>query len=208
MASITYNDIEPRKKAFIFELDDVLYPAKDYYYQIYYLFANLLEYTELNSADKTTELMINTYNEKGHSEVYNQLVAQLGIEERYREKLEIMLLTSRLPLKLLLFKNMLSFMQEVVTDRKKLFIVTNGNPQQQLNKLRQVEWHGLEPYLICYFAEESLPKPEPDILHLLMKEHNLERRDLMMIGTSDTDRLCAEACGIDYLKVNEIISDI
>ena len=96
-------------------------------------------------------------------------------------------------------------MQDVVTDRKKLFIVTNGNPQQQLNKLRQIEWHGLEPYLTCYFADESLPKPEPDVLHLLMKEHNLERRDLLMIAGSETDRLCAETCGIDYTNADEII---
>lgn len=205
MAAITYSDIDPRKKAFIFELDDVLYPAKDYYFQIYYLFANLLEYTELNSAAKTTDLMIDTYIRKGEGEVFNTIAAELNVDEKYRKNLEIMLLTSRLPLKLLLYKNMLSFMQEVVLDRKKLFIVTNGNPQQQLNKLRQVEWHGLEPYLICYFADESLPKPEPDVLHLLMKEHNLERRDLIMIEGSDTDKLCAEACGIDYLNVKEII---
>ena len=100
---------------------------------------------------------------------------------------------------------MLSFMQEVVLDRKKLFIVTNGNPQQQLNKLRQIEWHGLEPYLTCYFAEETLPKPEPDALHLLMKDHNLERRDLLMIENSETDRLCAQATGIDYVNAAEII---
>jgi FMN phosphatase YigB (HAD superfamily) len=205
MAAITYSDIDPRKKAFIFELDDVLYPAKDYYFQIYYLFANLLEYTELNSAAKTTDLMIDTYTQKGEGEVFNTIATELNVDEKYRKNLEIMLLTSRLPLKLLLFKNMLSFMQEVVLDRKKLFIVTNGNPQQQLNKLRQVEWHGLEPYLICYFADESLPKPEPDVLHLLMQEHNLERRDLIMIEGSDTDKLCAEACGIDYISVKEII---
>jgi FMN phosphatase YigB (HAD superfamily) len=205
MAATTYSDIDPRKKAFIFELDDVLYPAKDYYFQIYYLFANLLEYTELNSAAKTTDLMIDTYIQKGEGEVFNTIAAELNVDEKYRKNLEIMLLTSRLPLKLLLYKNMLSFMQEVVLDRKKLFIVTNGNPQQQLNKLRQVEWHGLEPYLICYFADESLPKPEPDVLHLLMQEHNLERRDLIMIEGSDTDKLCAEACGIDYLNVKEII---
>jgi FMN phosphatase YigB (HAD superfamily) len=205
MATMTYSDIDPRKKAFIFELDDVLYPAKDYYYQIYYLFANLLEYTELNNASQTTDLMIDTYTKKGEGEVFDTIVSQLNVEEKYRKNLEIMLLTARLPLKLLLYKNMLTFIQEVVLDRKKLFIVTNGNPQMQLNKMRQAEWHGLEIYLTCYFTEETLPKPEPDTLHLLMKEHDLERRDLVMIGNSDTDSLCAEACGIDYLNATEII---
>lgn len=205
MPLITYNDIDPRKKAFIFELDDVLYPAKDYYFQIYYLFANLLEYTELNSAAKTTEVMINTYTQKGDGEVFNTIAAELNVEERYRSKLDMMLLTSRLPLKLLLYQNMLSFMQDIVLDRKKLFIVTNGDPQMQLNKMRQVEWHGLEPYLTCYFTAETAPKPEPDALHLLMKEHGLERRDLVMIENSAADRLCAEACGIDSISATQII---
>ena len=33
-----YSDIDPRKAAFIFEMDNVLYPEKDYLYQVYYLF--------------------------------------------------------------------------------------------------------------------------------------------------------------------------
>jgi len=41
-----YADIDKRKKAFIFELDNVIYPEKDYLYQVYYIFASLLEYTE------------------------------------------------------------------------------------------------------------------------------------------------------------------
>ncbi|PAW94134.1 haloacid dehalogenase [Mucilaginibacter sp. MD40] len=203
--AVTYSDTDPRKKAYIFELDNVLFPAKDYYYQIYYLFANLLEYTELNSAAKTTELMIDTYNNKGGGAVYDELVARLNVDEKYRSKLEIMLLTARLPLKLLLYSNMLTFIQEAVTDRKKIFIVTNGAPQMQLNKIRQVEWHGLQPYLTCYFAEETRPKPEPDVLHLLMKEHSLERRDLLMITGSETDILCAEACGLDHLPASGIL---
>ena len=40
---IKYSEIDPRKDAFIFELDDVLYPEKDYLYQIYYLFTAFLE---------------------------------------------------------------------------------------------------------------------------------------------------------------------
>jgi len=202
---LKYSDIDDRKKAFVFELDNVLYPEKDYVYQVYYLFANLLEYTDLNDAKQTTDLMVNTYNNKGADAVFDELVAVLNIDEKYRKNLEILMLTAKLPLKLLLYQNLLSFMQEVVTDRKKLFIVTNGNPQQQLNKLRQIEWHGLQPYLICYFADETLPKPEPDVLHLLMEQHNLQRRDILMIENSETDRLCAEATGIDYISVNDIL---
>ena len=43
---LNYTNIPASKKAFIFELDNVLYPEKDYLLQVYYLFASFLEYTE------------------------------------------------------------------------------------------------------------------------------------------------------------------
>jgi FMN phosphatase YigB (HAD superfamily) len=205
MAAITYKDIAGHKKAFIFELDNVLYPEKDYIYQVYYLFASLLEYTELSDAKQTTDLMVAAYIDKGPNAVFDVLKEKLGIDEKFRQNLATLMQNAKLPLKLLLYKNVLSLLQEVVLDRKKLFIVTNGNPLQQLNKLKQIEWHGLEPYLTCYFTEESALKPEPDALELLMTEHKLQRRDMVMIENSETDRLCAQTFGIDYINATEII---
>ncbi|WP_295672557.1 HAD family hydrolase [uncultured Mucilaginibacter sp.] len=199
---MTYTDIDKRKKAFIFELDNVLYPEKDYLFQVYYLFASLLEYAELIEAKETTDLMINTYNEEGAAFVFDRLKEKLNVDEKYRENLNHLLVTAKLPLKLLLYKNMLNLLQEIVIDRKKVFIVTNGNTEQQLNKIKQTEWHGLEQYLIAYFAEETMPKPEPDVIDLLLKDHNLQRREILMIENSETDRLCADVCGIDYINAN------
>jgi FMN phosphatase YigB (HAD superfamily) len=200
---MNYELIDKRKKAFIFELDDVLYPEKDYLYQVYYLFAALLEYTELIDAKETTNLMINTYTAEGKDVVFDRLKEYFKIDEKFRNNLDGLLITAKLPLKLLVYKNILNLLQEIVIDRKKVFIVTNGNPAQQLNKIKQTEWHGLEEYLTCYFAEETAAKPEPDVLHLLIKEHNLQRRDIVMIENSETDRRCAEACGIDIVNLND-----
>jgi phosphoglycolate phosphatase-like HAD superfamily hydrolase len=200
-----YSEIDKRKKAFIFELDDVLYPEKDYLYQVYYLFAGLLEYTALFDAKETTNLMINTYTTEGKELVFDRLKEKLNIDEKLRLNLEDLLITAKLPLKLLLYKNILNLLQEIVIDRKKVFIVTNGNPQKQLNKIKQTEWHGLEPYLTVYFADETFAKPEPDAINLLIKDHNLRRRDLLMIENSENDRLCAEVCGIDYISVQEFL---
>jgi len=200
-----YSDIDSRKTAFIFELDNVIYPEKDYLFQVYYLFASFLEYTELLDAKKATDLMVNTYTDEGKENVFDRLKEKFNVDEKYRENLNILLLTVKLPLKLLIFKDVLTLLQEIIIDRKKLFIVTNGNPAQQLNKIKQIEWNGLESYLTCYFAEEIIAKPEPDVIHLLMKDHNLQRRDIVMIENSDTDRLCAEACGIDYINVSDLL---
>ncbi len=200
-----YGDFDQRKTAFIFELDNVIYPEKDYLFQVYYLFASLLEYTELIDAKKATDFLVTTYTTEGKEFVFDRLKEKFNIDEKHRQNLNNLLLTVKLPLKLLIYKNILDLLQEIIVDRKKLFIVTNGNPAQQLNKIKQTEWHGLEPYLICYFAEEIRAKPEPDVIDLLIKDHNLQRREMIIIGNSDTDLLCAETSGIDYVNVNDII---
>jgi FMN phosphatase YigB (HAD superfamily) len=202
---MNYTDIDSRKRAFIFELDNVLYPEKDYLYQVYYLFAALLEYTEFIDAKHTTDTLINAYITKGKEKAFDCLKEELKIDEKYRTNLDDLMVTAKLPLKLLLYKNILNLLQDIVVDRKKIFIVTNGNPAQQLNKIKQTEWHGLEKYLIAYFADEIIPKPEPDVIYKLLHDHNLQRRDLLMIENSDTDKLCAEVCGIDSFSVEDFL---
>jgi len=197
---IKYSDIDPRKDAFIFEMDDVLYPEKDYLYQVYYLFTAFLEYTELINAKEATSFMVETYLSEGKEMVFDRLKEKFNIDEKYRQNFRHLNITAKLPLKLLIDQELLTFMQEIVIDRKKIFILTNGSPEQQLNKIKQIEWHGLEPYLTCYFADEIVPKPETDSLDLLIKNHNLQRRNILMIGNSDIDRQCADASGVDLIK--------
>lgn len=197
---IRYSDIDPRKEAFIFELDDVLFPEKDYLYQIYYLFTAFLEYTELINAKEATSFMIDAYLSEGKEIVFDRLKEKFTIDEKYRHNFEHLNITAKLPLKLLLDQDLLKLLQDIVIDRKRIFILTNGIPEQQLNKIKQTEWEGLEPYLTCYFANEIAPKPETDSIDLLIKNHNLQRRNILMIGNSDIDRQCADASGIDLIK--------
>jgi len=196
----TYADIDIRKKAFVLELDNVLYPEKDYLLQVYYLFASFLEYKELLDAQVLVKLMTETFEDEGKDAVFSRVQQRFSIDEQYRYNFELLHSTARLPLKLLLYKWALTLLQEIVIDRKQIFILTNGHPQQQLNKIRQMEWHGLEQYLTCYFADEIKPKPEPDAIHYILKKHNLERREIVMIGNKAADERCAEASGIDFMN--------
>jgi phosphoglycolate phosphatase-like HAD superfamily hydrolase len=198
---IRYSDLDPRKDAFVFELDDVLYPEKDYLYQVYYLFSSFLEYTEQIDATAATAFMVATYLEQRQDAVFDRLKIKYALDEKYKSNFDQLNRTAKLPLKLLLYEDMLKLLQEIVVDRKKIFIVTNGDPKQQLNKIKQTDWNGLEPYLTCYFANESRPKPETDAIDLLIKQHSLQRRSILMIGQADEDAQCAEAAGVDFLRV-------
>lgn len=197
---LTYTDIDTRKNAFVFELDNILYPEKDYLLQVYYLFASFLEYKEMLDAKVLTKLMTATFETEGAAFVFERAQERFKFDLQYRYNFDLLHQTARLPLKLLLYQQTLNLLQDIVVDRKQIFILTNGDPQQQLNKIKQMEWHGLEKYLTCYFANEIKPKPEPDALHHIIKEHNLERRNIVMIGNTEEDELCASSCGVDFIK--------
>ncbi len=200
-----YADLDPHKKAFVFELDNVLFPTQDYLFQVYYLFAAFVEHTEQWKSKEMIGCMIEAYQKNGERAVFDAVKTAFSLEPKYQENFDRLLMTARLPLKLLLYQQMLELLQQIVVDRKQIFILTNGNPQQQLNKIKQVDWNGLEPYLTCYFAEEIRAKPEPDALHQILAKHQLQRRDLIMVGNHEADELCAQAAGVDYANLFDFI---
>lgn len=198
---LNYTDLPADKKAFIFEFDGVLYPEKEFYLQVYYLFANFIEYVEtLLSAADLLALMQKVYETHGPEEVFSRVRDAFGLDEKYRENFERLHVSAQFPLKLELHASMLQLLQDMVVDRKSILIWANGNPEQQLNKIRQTEWQGLAQYLRLYFAAEYAG--QPDALSLVLKEQNLKPEEVLFIGLSAKSELMASQSGIDYLSVN------
>src|ERR1700744_4014435 len=113
---IRYSDLDPRKDAFIFELDNVLYPEKDYLYQVYYLFTAFLEYTEQIDAKAATDFMVSAYQAGGSGTVFDALKKKLDLDEKYRFNFNHLNNTAKLPLPLLLYPDMLELLQDIVVD--------------------------------------------------------------------------------------------
>lgn len=203
---LRYKDLDPRKRVFVFELDNVLYPEKDYLLQVYYLFSNFIEFTEgFPQATDLTEFFKKAFLHHGDEDIFDRAKEAFGISEKYRENFYRLYHTARLPLKLLLFSNVLTLLQEIVVDRKEIFILTNGKPEIQINKIMQTEWSGLEKYLKVYYSREINQKPEPDVMSYILKEHHLLRQDLLIIGANETDKEFAASSGIDYLNIDEFM---
>lgn len=203
---LEYRDINSRKKAFIFELDNVIYPERDYLLQVYYLFSNFIEFTEgAPSSAELTNFFKTAYHHHGADQIFEKAQETFGIDEKCRKNFERLHYTAILPLKLLMFNEVLKLMQEIIVDRKQIFIVTNGRPEMQLNKIRQLEWNGLEHYLKVFYAEEIKPKPEPDVLSYILETNDLLRKDVIIIGASVVDEEFAACCGTDYINVDEFL---
>ncbi|NMN35941.1 HAD hydrolase-like protein [Pedobacter riviphilus] len=191
------------KQLVIFELDNVLFPEKDYLLQVYYLFAQFIEYTEQKNAQPIISFMQTEYENNGTDGLFEKTAEQFGIDEKYKYNFDLLHLNARLPLKLLLFKNMLEFMQELVVNRKQIFIVTAGNPEQQLNKIKQTEWNGLEQYLTVYFVEE-LGQSKAEIFQNILNSNNLLPNQALVVGANKFDEQQSKLINLQYIVSLEI----
>lgn len=192
-------------QAFVFELDDVIYPQKDYLLQVYYLFAQFIEYAEQISAAEVVKTMQDIYLSEGADGIFEKTAAKFHIPEKYKVNFELLFLSARLPLKLLIFNEVLSLLQAIVVERKQIFLLIDGDPGMQLNKIKQIEWNGLEQYLTVYFTAETSPKPSNESLAQILEKHNLDKEKLLMVGKNKKDELCAAASGVDFLQVDKLL---
>ena len=191
------------KQIVIFELDDVLFPEKDYLLQVYYLFAQFIEYTEQKGAQPIIEFMRAEYENNGTEKLFEKTAKQFGIDIKYQYNFDLLHQNARLPLKLLLYKNILEFMQELVIDRKQIFIVTAGNPEQQLNKIKQTEWNGLEQYLTVFFADE-LNQSKAEIFQNILNSNNLSADQALVVGANKFDEQQSKLINLPYIVSLEI----
>ncbi|MCX2451543.1 HAD hydrolase-like protein [Pedobacter sp. PLR] len=195
------------KQAFVFELDNVLYPEKDYLLQVYYLFAQFIEYGEqLNSAD-IVKYMQEQYLAEGPENLFEKTAAEFKIPEKYKVNFDLVMQNAKLPLKLLIYNKALTFLQDIVAAGKQIFLFVDGDSLMQLNKIKQVEWNGLEKNLIVYFSEESEPKPGTKGIEMILERHNLKPEQVLMIGAKAADQECARNANVGYLSVSEVLEE-
>ena len=187
------------KQAVIFELDNVLFPEKDYLLQVYYLFAQFIEYAEQKEAQPIVAFMRSAYEQSGSDGLFEKTAAQFKIDPKYQYNFDLLHQNARLPLKLLLFQEMLKFLQELVVNRIKIFIVTAGNPEQQLNKIKQTEWNGLEQYLTVYFADE-LKQAKAEIFQNILSINNLSAEQALVIGANNFDEAQSRLSNLPYIE--------
>lgn len=146
---------------YAFEIDDVLFPRREYILQVYYLFANFVDYTEGTSrASSLVDFMKETYDrdkENDAIEVVKETLAHFELPGTYLDNFERLRANATLPLKLFLTPQTKLLFKEIIAAGKVVTILTDGNPVEQLNKLKHIDWGEFSSYLSSlkvYFVQE------------------------------------------------------
>ncbi|MBG6235952.1 FMN phosphatase YigB (HAD superfamily) [Pedobacter sp. CAN_A7] len=189
--------------AFVFELDNVLYPEKDFLLQVYYLFSQFMEYSEQLDSAELLKFMQETYSESGPEQLFENTAIQFSIDEKYKLNFDLLQRNVRLPLKLLLFEPCSQFIKEIVAAGKPVFLLISGHPEAQLNKIKQVDWQGLEQYLTVYFTEELNDEKGDQALAYLLEKHQLVESNILMICETESGHHTPEV-KVKYLAVDKL----
>lgn len=205
---MSMREIDPEIKALVFGLDNVLYPERDYLLQVYYLFANFLEYTEgVPSSTELTSFFKKAYEHHGAEGLFEKASAVFGISEQYKTNFERLHVTAQLPLKLLLYREILELIRSSLSANRSVMILTKGNPLVQLNKLKHIEWHGLASQIKIYFEDEIRAKGEEPMAFLL-SQNELNAEDVLYISPQPDERITQEtASGVKQAYAFDFITN-
>ncbi|MDM1294920.1 HAD family hydrolase [Sphingobacterium sp. N143] len=143
------------KKVYVFELDDVIFPKKDYLLQVYYLFANFIEFTEtFPPQGDLVNFMKNHLENRGEELLFEHAQETFGFDMKYKENFERLHVNAVLPLRLHLFDHIVTLFTQLRSEGKCICILTKGNPLEQLNKVKFVEWAEFSDLIKIYFEDE------------------------------------------------------
>jgi putative hydrolase of the HAD superfamily len=174
----------------IFDLDDTLYEEKIYLFEVYSRIAIYLSknYSFLNY-EEIYLFLTETFNETGRENLLNNLLTKFNIIENIDVLLTIMRtvnLKSKMPLKI----KSETLLQSAINSGVKICVLTNGNPIQQKNKVKLIDWLGNESRIDFIYANEVKPKPFIDVFELKIKnKYKIDSAsEVLMIGDSLIDQ--------------------
>ncbi|MCJ7449317.1 MAG: HAD family hydrolase [Bacteroidales bacterium] len=188
---------------FIFDLDNTIYKEEDYLFQAYEAiaekFAGILPSCSKKALYATLK---DLYLQQGRDKLFDKFLNAICLDKSYLPDCLKILRSFKPGKPLKIDKKVKKILNSLKNQGKSIFILTNGNVDQQKNKIKHINWDGLDKKIGFVFANEIEPKPSPaGVLHIL-KITGIERNRTIFIGDSEADKKCAQNSGISYLDIS------
>jgi HAD superfamily hydrolase (TIGR01549 family) len=192
-------------RLYIFDLDGTLYPEEEYLFAAYDAIAKHIENKTNASAVLVSNFLKRTFNENGRDHLFDRMNAYFQLSIPVEEYLQILRsVTVENPIAL--FPEMEHILREIQNRKKPVYLATNGNKQQQQNKISSIEWNGLLSSIGIVYCCDVEPKPSPaSLLHIIDKE-KAELSLTAFVGDSEGDKEAAQNAGITFIHVSNFLS--
>ncbi len=205
MKKFSINEVDFSKyDLVIFDLDDTLYPEKDYLFLVYQEIADYTQQKYGISKKISFSFLKESFLKNGRENLLDIFIKEKQIDNKEIKNYLYIMRTISLRGKLKLFPLIKLKLKQAVSTTK-VCVVTNGNPIQQRNKVAQIDWDDIEVHNI-YYANEISPKPSCEIYEIIKKDFLLNENDkILMIGDSQIDEEFAKNIDADFCLVDNDI---
>lgn len=189
-------------KLYIFDLDDTLYRETDYLFAAYRRIAH-----KAADADDTREIeywryLCNSFMVDGRELLFQRFQSKYSLQMDVAQMLSILHHTE---CKLKLFPSARHLVNQLLINNKNVAILTNGNTEQQKQKVINLNIRQIWPQVTIVYAGEIAPKPSPIPIQQLMVQYQTQPSETIFIGDSVTDEQTSLNAGIDYIKACYLI---
>lgn len=190
---------------YIFDLDNTIYQEEDYLFQGYHAIAEYFALKD-SSLDATDLFLIlkNIYQEEGREKLFNKFLETIDTDHSHIPICLKILRTFNPAEKLHINSIVKTFILDLITRGKIIFVLTNGNTLQQKNKIKNINWDGLDKSIQFVLANEFEPKPSPAGVEHILNISGVKKTKTLFIGDSEIDKLCAINSGITFLNVKNL----
>jgi|ERR1035437_949689 phosphoglycolate phosphatase-like HAD superfamily hydrolase len=180
-------------KSYLFDLDNTIIDETQYLFAVYSKIAKDV------SLDKNE--FIHLFLNEGRDKLFNKIIKNNNLPDAYLQDFLYTLRNIKLPYKLVIFPSISDLLKKLTILNKNLLIVTNGNINQQKNKIDQIDWQGIENNIHFVLADLIAPKPSVNLFNYLKKEYCLIEKETVLIGDSLPDEEFARNSNISFQNV-------
>lgn len=185
-------------KLIIFDLDDTLYPERDYLFAAYDSIAKLVADRSGSNERVYSEYLKNTFINGGRSNLFDSFIHEFNLSNTVSIQ-EMLLILRTNSCELSLYRKAKDLLDYLQKESVMFVIFTNGNLTQQRNKIACLKLKENYPSVDVYYAAEYESKPSPVGIYAILRDYNVDSKKALVVGDSATDHGAAKAAGIDYL---------
>jgi putative hydrolase of the HAD superfamily len=186
-------------KCIFFDLDNTVYPEKDYYIPCYDIIAGMID--PKNKKDILLNI-INIRETEGDQQVFNKIIEYYGVDNNYLPKFVDIYRSYEANISV--YRDVLKFLEENHTERK-FGILTNGGKKTQTNKVKclSIEKYFDYIYITGEHLEKNYWKPHKTAFDLIITGTGYKPEELLYVGDSfEKDVIGAINARIRAIKID------
>jgi FMN phosphatase YigB (HAD superfamily) len=187
----------------IFDLDNTLYDECHYLFGGYQEIGFFLQKTYSLEPDQITASLIEWYMHQGRHQLFQRLCEKFNLPKKIIPQLLHILRTVSFSQPIELYPWAQRLLPQLISAEKKLYVITNGTPTQQQNKINHLNWGEMSTHIQFILANEYAAKPNSNSF-LLTKIPTSEKGHTVFIGDSEVDMEFAQNTGIHFIHVSKV----